>query len=90
MPAVMRRRSGQKGDETAKPVDICKNRRVLAARTVEFYKNRRVLAARTVEFLLRELSSSTRTVEFCENRGVLRDRSSLVTTEKSVVGCAAK
>ena len=39
----MRRRSGQKGDETAKPVESCKNRRVLSARTVESCKTRRVL-----------------------------------------------
>ena len=77
----MRRRSGQNGDETEKPVEYCKNRRVLSARTVEFCKNRRVL---------QEPSSSARTVEFCKNRRVLQEPLSLVTIENGVVECAAK
>ena len=44
----MGRRSGQKGDESANPLEFCENRRVLrvwssSARTVEFCENRRVL-----------------------------------------------
>ena len=76
----MRHRSGQNGNETAKPVEFCENcralrdRRVLSsARTVEFCKNSRVLSsARTVEFCEnRRVLSSARSVEFCENRRVL-------------------
>ena len=75
---AMRRRSGQKGDETAKPVEFCENRRVMQepssyARTVEFCKNRRIPRDR-----------------FCDIGRVLRDRSNLVTTENSVVGFAEK
>ena len=60
----MWRRSGQKGDETAKPVEFCKNRRVMEAILIEFCENCRVLL---------EPSNSARTVEFCENRRVLRE-----------------
>ena len=102
----MRRRSGQKGDEAAKPVESCANHRVLSARTVESCENRRVLREPSSSVCanrryLREPSSSV-----CENRRVLREPSSpartaeacanrrytLVTIENrvAVVGCAAK
>ena len=81
----MRRRSGQKGDETAKCVESCKNRRVMSARTVEFCKTRRVLqnppsSAITVEScktrrVLQEPSSPATPVEFCKNRRVLQNPS---------------
>ena len=70
----MRRRSGQKGAETAKPtrtVEFCKNRRVLSARTVEFCKTSRVL---------QEPSSPAKPVEFCKNRRVLQNPSSSART----------
>ena len=70
----MRRRSGQKGDETAKPIELCKNRRVLQEPSNYVCENRRVL---------REPSSSA-------NRRVLQEPISLVTTENSVVEYAAK
>ncbi|KAI0229981.1 hypothetical protein LSAT2_019614 [Lamellibrachia satsuma] len=94
----MRRRSGQKGDETAIPVESCKNRRVLQerpspARTVKSCKNRRVLqeplsSARTVEScknrrVLQEPSSPAGTVEFCKNRRVLQEPSSPARTVES-------
>ena len=72
----MRRRSGQKGDEAAKPVESCANHRVLSARTVESCENRRVMFARTVESCANRRVLSARTVESCENRRVLREPSS--------------
>ena len=38
----MRRCNGQKGDETAKHVEFCENRQVLAAILIEFCENHRV------------------------------------------------
>ena len=79
----MRRRSGQKGGETAKPVEFCENRRVLAAILIELCENRRVLREPSssgcdIDRVLREPSSSARSI------------SSLITTEDGVVGCVAK
>ena len=70
---LMRRRSGQKGEETAKPVEFCGNRRVLQEPSSCGCENRRIL---------RERSSSA-------NRRVLQEPLSLVSTENSVVRCAA-
>ena len=53
----MRRRSGQKVDETAKRVEFCENRRVLQEPSSCGCENRRVFP---------EPSRFARTVEFCE------------------------
>ena len=47
-PEITRCRSGQKGDETAKPIKCCEYRRILqepssSARLIEFCENRQVL-----------------------------------------------
>ena len=70
MLVSMRRRIDQNDDETAKPVELCRQHRVLQEPSSSGCKNRRVLrkpssSARIVEFF-RETSNSKRTVEFCD------------------------
>ena len=62
LPSPMRRRSGHNGDETAKYVESCANRRVLREPSSSVCENRRVLC---------EPSSPARTVESCAKRRVL-------------------
>ena len=71
----MRRRSGQKDDETAKPVESCKNRRVLQKPSSSVCENRRVL---------QNPSSSARTVEFCTTRRAVLDRFCRFVTLRSI------